>query len=129
MALVAKLNVRQHYTYNQMYYEHCILNIVLFAKPECVRQCALCPNSPNRAGLSILGALGKFNSSGAPRAIHSEALVHYSTFRKQHINLRLHACKYSINIVCKKHGKLLLLCTYCCFCRLFHITMKVCLEL
>ena len=46
-------------------------------------------NSITRAGLSILGALGKFNSSGPPRAIHAEAIVHYSTIRKQHINTRL----------------------------------------
>ena len=43
----------------------------------------------SRAGLSILGAVGKFNSSGPPRAIHAEAIVHYSTIFKQHINIQL----------------------------------------
>ena len=33
----------------------------------------------------------------------------------------MHACTYNINIACKKHGKLLLLYAYCCFCRLFHV--------
>ena len=47
-------------------------------------ECLICG-----AGLSILGALGKFNSSGLSRAIHAEAIVHYSTIRKQHINTRL----------------------------------------
>ena len=61
-----------------------------------------------RAGLSILGALGKFNSSVPPRAFHAEAIVHYSTVCKQHYKYStVHACKYSINIV-KKHSKLLL---------------------
>ena len=46
-----------------------------------------------RADLSIVGALGKFNSSGPPRAIHAEAIVHYSTICKQHINTQL--CMYA----------------------------------
>ena len=44
----------------------------------------------------------------------------------------VHACKYSINIVCKKHSKLLLL-VYIVFSAgysmCYHITMNVCLEL
>ena len=47
-----------------------------------VQECSLLHSSMLRAGLSILGALGKFYSSGPPRAIHAEAIVHYSTIRK-----------------------------------------------
>ena len=87
-----------------------------------------------RAGLSILGALGKFNSSGPSRVIHAEAIVHYSTVCKQFINSysTVYACKYSINIVCKKHSKLLLLVYIVVsagYSMCYHITMKVCLEL
>ena len=84
-----------------------------------------------RAGLTILEALGKFNSSGPPRAIHAEAILHYSTIHKQHINTRLcmHANSYSINIVCTKHGKLLLnvyIVVSAGYSMCYHITMKVC---
>ena len=50
------------------------------------------PFNCTRASLSILGALGKFDSSGPPRAIYVEAIVHFSTIHKQHINTEL--CMY-----------------------------------
>ena len=42
-------------------------------------------SSSGRAGLSILGALEKFNSSGPPKAIHAKPIVHYMTIHKQHM--------------------------------------------
>ena len=44
----------------------------------------------------------------------------------------VYACKYSINIVCKKHSKLFLLVYIVVsagYSKYYHITMKVCLEL
>ena len=81
-----------------------------------------------RAGLSILGALGKFHSSGPPKAFHAEAVDHYSTIYKQHIakHLTMHACKYSI------HGNLLLnvyIVVFAGYSMCYNVTMKVCLEL
>ena len=49
-----------------------------------------------RAILNILGALGKFNSSGPPKAIHAEAIVHYLTIHMQHINIQLYMHAHTI---------------------------------
>ena len=81
-----------------------------------------------RAGLSILGALGKLSSSGPPRAIHAKAIVHYSTIHKQHINTRL--CMHANTVLtlfvkCIVSYFYLSILLFMCY----HITMKVCLEL
>ena len=89
----------------------------------------------DRAGLSIFGALGKFDSSGPPRAIYVEAIVHYSTIHKQHISTEL--CMYA-NTVLTLLAKSIV--SYCYLSIIivvsaglsmcYHIiTMKVCLEL
>ena len=54
-------------------------------------------------GLSTFGVLRKFNLSGLQKL----SLIFY------------YACI----------GKLMLLCTYCCFYRLFHVLFKLCLQL
>ena len=72
----------------------------------------------DRAGLSILGTLGSLIQVGPQELFMQELLFIIQQTYKYPTE---HACKYSINIVCKKHGKLLLLCTYWCFCRLFHV--------
>ena len=87
-----------------------------------------------RAGLSILGALGKFSSSGPPRAIHSKVIVHYSAIRKQHINtlLCMHANTVLTLFVKSIYSNLLLLVYIVVsagYSMCYHITMKVCLEL
>ena len=89
-----------------------------------------------RAGLSILEALGNFNSSGPPKAIHAEAIVHYQIIHKQHINTQtVHACTYNINIAWKEHSKLhittvcILLFLQVILYAIIRITKKLCLEL
>ena len=90
-----------------------------------------------RAVLNILGALGKFNSSRPPKAIHAEAIVHYLTIYMQHINTQLymHAHAYNINIVCKKYSKLriatvcILLFLQVILYAIIRITKKLCFEL
>ena len=86
-----------------------------------------------RAGLSILGALDKFNSSGPPRAIHAEAIVHYSTIRKQHINTPLCMHANTVLILFVKSIVNYCYCVHTAVCAgysiCYHITMNVCLEL
>ena len=80
-----------------------------------------------RAGLSILEALGNFNSSGPPKAIHAEANVHYQTIHKQHINTQLYMHAHTILTLFVKStvSYILLLCAYCCFCTLFYMLSYV----
>ena len=50
----------------------------------------------NRTGLSILESLDILNSNGPPKAIHAEAIVHYLTIHKQHINTQPHMRAHTI---------------------------------
>ena len=72
-----------------------------------------------RAGLSTFGALGKFNLSGPQKLFMQKLAILPIIGQFTCIGYTcMHACMYNINIVYKRHGKLLLLCACCCFCRL-----------
>ena len=110
--------MRTYYTYLANQSQSLVCTVHTYA---CIHN-GNCQNKVTHVTRAGLRALGKFNSRG-PQKLFIQKLLSIIQQFTCNINelLCMHAHTILIYNVCKKHGKLLLLCAYCCFCKLFHV--------
>ena len=115
------------YLIEQLWYIYTVFIILNQSMSACVKKfcsCLLETTSVARTTLSTFRALSKFNLNDPHKLFIQKLLLIIGQFTII-INtlLGMHACTMLIFIIvcCKMHSKLLLLCAYCCFCRLFHL--------